>query len=174
LAFLEQSLGADRGTTRSEVEKLVLYAGDAPRIELEDAVASIGASNDVQLDDLSHAIAEGDLKAVERQFDLNLTETQPIMILRGLARHFLRLHGAVGRLESGQPMQEALQALNSPMFWRDRPRLEKQCRRWTSRSIAAALTKIGEIESQAMRFRDNAETLTRRGGLEIATLPGRR
>jgi DNA polymerase-3 subunit delta len=174
LAFLEQSLGADRGTTRSEVEKLVLYAGEAQRIELEDAMASIGTSNDVQLDDLSHAIAEGDIKAIERQFDLNLTETPPIMILRGLARHFLRLHGAIGRLEAGQPMQEALQALNSPMFWRDRPRLEKQCRRWSSRSIGAALQKIGEIESQAMRFRENAETLTRRGGLEIATLPGRR
>jgi DNA polymerase III subunit delta len=174
LAFLDQSLGADRGTTRSEVEKLILYAGAQTRIELEDAVASIGTSNDVQLDDLSHAIAEGDLKAVERQFDLNLTETQPIMILRGLARHFLRLHGAVGRLEAGASMQDAMQSLNSPMFWRDRPRLEKQCRRWTSRSIGAALQKIGEIESQAMRFRDNAETLTRRGGLEIATLPGRR
>jgi DNA polymerase-3 subunit delta len=174
LAFLEQSLGADRGTTRSEIEKLILYAGDVPKIELEDATASIGTSNDVQLDDLSHAIAEGDMRAIERQFDLNLTETQPIMILRGLARHFLRLHNAVGRLEAGASMQDALQALNSPMFWRDRPRLEKQCRRWTSRTIGAALTRIGEIESQAMRFRDNAETLTRRGGLEIAALPGRR
>lgn len=174
VAYLEQSLGADRGTTRSEVEKLILYAGAAARIELDDAMASVGHSNDVQLDDLSHAVAEGDLKAIERQFDLNLTETAPIMILRGLARHFIRLHGAVGRLEAGAPMQEAMAALNSPMFWRDRPRLEKQCRRWTSRSIAAALQKIGEIESQAMRFRDNAESLTRRGGLEIATLPKRR
>lgn len=174
LNYLEQSLGADRGTTRSEVEKLILYIGDGARIELEDAIASVGHSNDVQLDDLSHAIAEGDIKAVERQFDLNLAETQPIMILRSLARHFLRLHGAVGRLEAGAPMQDALQALNSPFFWRDRPRLERQCRRWTSRSIAQALQKIGETEAQAMRFRDNAESLTRRGGLEIATLPGRR
>jgi DNA polymerase-3 subunit delta len=174
LAYLEQSLGADRGTTRSEIEKLILYAGDRRKIELEDAMASVGTSNDVQLDDLSHAIAEGDMKAIERQLDLNLAETAPIMILRGLARHFLRLHGAVGRLEAGQPMQEALAALASPFFWRDRPRLERQCRRWSSRSIAMALQKIGETEAQAMRFRDNAESLTRRSGLEIAALPQRR
>jgi DNA polymerase-3 subunit delta len=174
LAYLEQSLGGDRGATRSEVEKLILYAGDNSRIEVEDAMASVGHSAGIELDDLNHAIAEGDAKAIERQLDLNLTETAPIMILRGLARHFLKLHGAVGRLEAGLPMPEAMVTLNSPMFWRDRPRLEKQCRRWSSRAIALALQKIGETEAQAMRHREIADTLTRRAGLEIAALPGKR
>jgi DNA polymerase III subunit delta len=174
LSYLEQSLGGDRGATRSEIEKLVLYVGDARQIELEDAMASVGHSAGVELDDLNYAIAEGDSKAIERQLDLNLAETAPIMILRGLARHFLKLHGAVGRLEAGANLQEAMVALNSPMFWRDRPRLEKQCRRWSSRAIGLALQKIGETESQAMRHREIADTLTRRAGLEIATLPGRR
>jgi len=174
LAYLEQSLGGDRGATRSEIEKLALYVGDTPRIELEDVLASVGHSAGIELDDLSHAIAEGDSKAIERQLDLNLAETAPIMILRGLARHFLKLHGAVGRLEAGEPLQNAMASLNSPMFWRDRPRLEKQCRRWSSRTIGAALQKIGETETQAMRHREIADTLTRRAGLEIAALPGKR
>lgn len=174
LSYLEQSLGGDRGATRSEIEKLVLYIGEARQIELEDAMASVGHSAGVEQDDLNYAIAEGDSKAIERQLDLNLAETAPIMILRGLARHFLKLHGAVGRLESGAPLRDAMVALNSPLFWRDRPRLEKQCRRWTSRAIAIALQKIGETESQAMRHREIAETLTRRAGLEIAALPGKR
>ena len=166
--------GGDRGATRSEIEKLVLYVGDARQIELDDALASVGHSAGVEQDDLNYAIAEGDSKAIERQLDLNLTETAPIMILRGLARHFLKLHGAVGRIESGASLQDAMVALNSPLFWRDRPRLEKQCRRWSSRAIAIALQKIGETESQAMRHRDIADTLIRRAGLEIAALPGKR
>lgn len=174
LAYLEQSLGGDRGATRSEIEKLILYVGEQRQIELEDAIASVGHSAGVEQDDLNHAIAEGDAKAIERQLDLNLAETAPIMILRGLARHFLKLHGAVGRLESGASMQDAMMTLNSPMFWRDRPRLEKQCRRWSGRAIAIALQKIGETEAQAMRHREIADTLTRRAGLEIAALPGKR
>lgn len=174
LSYLEQSLGGDRGATRSEIDKLVLYIGAAKQIELEDAMASVGHSADVVQDDLNYAIAEGDSRAIERQLGLNLAETAPIMILRGLARHFLKLHGAVGRLESGASLQDAMVALNSPLFWRDRPRLEKQCRRWSSRAIAIALQKIGETESQAMRHREIADTLTRRAGLEIAALPGKR
>jgi DNA polymerase-3 subunit delta len=174
LSYLEQSLGGDRGATRSEIEKLILYIGEAKQVELDDAMASVGHSAGVEQDDLNYAIAEGDAKAIERQLDLNLAETAPIMILRGLARHFLKLHGAVGRLESGASLQDAMVALNSPLFWRDRPRLERQCRRWSGRSIAAALQKIGETEAQAMRHRDIADTLTRRAGLEIAALPGKR
>ena len=174
LSYLEQSLGGDRGATRSEIDKLILYVGDANQIELEDAMASVGHSAGVEQDDLNYAIAEGDFKSVERQLDLNLAETAPIMILRGLARHFLKLHGAVGRLESGASLHDAMVSLNSPLFWRDRPRLEKQCRRWSGRSIAMALQKIGETEAQAMRHRDIADTLTRRAGLEIAALPGKR
>jgi DNA polymerase-3 subunit delta len=174
LSYLEQALGGDRGATRSEIEKLVLYVGAVRQIELEDALASVGHSAGVELDDLNHAIAEGDSKAIERQLDLNLAETAPIMILRGLARHFMKLHGAVGRLESGASLQDAMVALNSPLFWRDRPRLERQCRRWSSRAIAVALQKIGETEAQAMRHREIADTLTRRAGLEIAALPGKR
>jgi DNA polymerase-3 subunit delta len=174
LSYLEQSLGGDRGATRSEIEKLILYVGEAKQIELEDAMASVGHSAGVEQDDLNYAIAEGDFKSVERQLDLNLAETAPIMILRGLARHFLKLHGAVGRLESGASLQDAMVALNSPLLWRDRPRLERQCRRWSGRGIAIALQKIGETEAQAMRHRDIADTLTRRTGLEIAALPGKR
>jgi DNA polymerase-3 subunit delta len=174
LSYLEQSLGGDRGATRSEIEKLALYVGEQRQVELEDVLASVGHSAGVEQDDLNYAIAEGDSKSIERQLDLNLAETTPIMILRGLARHFLKLHGAVGRLESGASLQDAMVALNSPLFWRDRPRLEKQCRRWSSRAIAVALQKIGETESQAMRHREIADTLTRRAGLEIAALPGKR
>src|SRR5690242_2177650 len=75
LSYLEQSLGGDRGATRSEIEKLILYVGDARQIELEDAIASVGHSAGVEQDDLNHAIAEGDSKAIERQLDLNLAET---------------------------------------------------------------------------------------------------
>jgi DNA polymerase-3 subunit delta len=44
LSYLEQSLGGDRGATRSEIEKLVLYVGEQRQVELEDVLASVGHS----------------------------------------------------------------------------------------------------------------------------------
>ena len=57
LAYLAANLGGDRQLTRRELEKLVLYKGDAGgRVELADALACVGDSADLTLDDLAYAV----------------------------------------------------------------------------------------------------------------------
>src|SRR5216683_2857485 len=58
--FLVEHLGGDRLLTRSELEKLALYAGEGGRVELEDARLSISDTAALELDDAVMAAAEGD------------------------------------------------------------------------------------------------------------------
>src|SRR5947209_13492379 len=64
--FLIEHLGVDRGLTRSELEKLALYAGNGGRIELDDARLSISDSAALELEDAVMAAAEGDPPKLER------------------------------------------------------------------------------------------------------------
>src|SRR5262249_7001298 len=64
--FLVEHLGSDRLVTRSELEKLALYAGADGRVELEDARRSISDSAALELDDAVMAAAEGDAAKLER------------------------------------------------------------------------------------------------------------
>jgi DNA polymerase-3 subunit delta len=64
--FLVEHLGGDRLLTRSELEKLALYAGDGGRVEIEDARLSISDTAALELDDAVMAAAEGDAERVER------------------------------------------------------------------------------------------------------------
>ncbi len=174
LAYLVQSLGADRGVTRTEIEKLLLYMGpEAKRIELADARSCIGDQSAFALDDLCFAIGDGDQKSIERYLDLNLAETGAISVLRALARHFIRLHAAVGRIAGGASVESAVAGLRPPLFWGVKSRFEKQCRRWSPPRIADALVKLGETEAMAMRHHHLAETLTRRCAAEIGSMGGR-
>jgi DNA polymerase-3 subunit delta len=174
LAYLVQSLGADRGVTRTEIEKLLLYVGaEKKRIELADAMACIGDQSAFALDDLCYAIGDGDQKAIERYLDLNLNETGAISVLRALARHFTRLHAAVGRIAAGASVESAVASLRPPLFWNVKQRFERQCRRWSPARIADALVKLGDTEAQAMRHHNLAETLPRRCAAEIGSLAGR-
>ena len=61
LSYLLANLGGDRALTRSELDKLVLYVGKGPRVTLADAAAMVGDSAERTLDDLSHAVAGGDV-----------------------------------------------------------------------------------------------------------------
>src|SRR5258705_335999 len=63
--FLVGHLGGDRLLTRSELEKLTLYAGNGGRIELTDAQAVVSDNAALSLDDAVLAAAKGDAAALD-------------------------------------------------------------------------------------------------------------
>ena len=90
LDYLVDHLGEDRGVTRSELEKLCLFVGEASRkISLSDAMACIGDQAEIAEDDLLMALGEGDVAELERAFDRCLIGSEPVALLRAAARHFL-------------------------------------------------------------------------------------
>lgn len=66
MQYLVDHLGGDRLLTRSELDKLALYAGEGGRVELDDALLSIGDSAALDLDDAVMAAAEGDAARLDR------------------------------------------------------------------------------------------------------------
>lgn len=170
LAYLAANLGGDRGITRSELEKLILYMGDGRKVSLSDAMACIGDQAAIGLDDLCQAIGMGDLRSLERQIERNLAETNEISLLRAVARHFMRLHQVVGRTARGDNLESAMAGLRPPVFWKAIDGFKMQCRRWPVEAIGNALLRLTELEAEVMRQHQFAETLTRRGLMEIATM----
>jgi len=81
--FLTMHLGGDRLLTRSELEKLALYAGDGGRVELDDARVSIADSAALSLDDAVFAAAEGDTAALDRALSRVFQEGEaPVSVVR--------------------------------------------------------------------------------------------
>jgi DNA polymerase III subunit delta len=66
LAYLTARLGNDRMVSRQELEKLALYVGDGGRLDEAAAVAAIGDSATLSLDDVVYAAADGDAAGLER------------------------------------------------------------------------------------------------------------
>ncbi|MET1029069.1 MAG: DNA polymerase III subunit delta [Dongiaceae bacterium] len=169
LDYLALSLGGDRGVTRSEIDKLILYKGeDKSEVTLADALACIGDRAAFALDDLTDAVCLGDLKALDRQFDRNLVETPPIVMLRSLARHFLRLHPILDRLRAGERAEQVFASQRPPLPWPARQRIERHCRIWTPAGVGLALNQLMETEALAMRQHALAAAITRRGLIDIA------
>ena len=68
LAYLVDALGPDRGLIRSELEKLLLYLGDAERgaaLRRADVSVVIGGSGDIEGDEIADAVADGDLQRLD-------------------------------------------------------------------------------------------------------------
>jgi DNA polymerase III subunit delta len=170
LAYLVASLGSDRGVSRREIEKLISYMGDAKgerRIELADVVACVGDSAALSLDDLVFAVADGDAAAVERSVTRTLQEgTNPVAILRAVARHFLRLH----LLAAAPDRDRAVAGLRPPVFFKHVPRLKEQVRGWSAAQLRRALDRLVDAELDCKRTGIPADTVCRRALLDVALL----
>ncbi len=150
--YLVGHLGADRGLSRAELEKLALYAGDGGAVALEDAVASVGDSAAITVEDAIFAAADGDSAALERALTRAFQEGESaIGIVRGAMRHFDRLHIAGVRIASGLSPDEALRALRPPIFFKHQDRFLAELRNWGPRRAAAALTLLLDAERQCKR-----------------------
>ncbi len=176
LDFLVANLGGDRQLTRRELEKLVLYKGEAGampgegrRVELDDVLALVGDSAALTLDDLAFALADGDLAALERSMRRGLAEgAAPVSLLRAAARHLVRLHVVAGMAAAGSPMDDALRKLRPPVFWKLKSRFLAQAGRWSPERLARALARLVEAESESKRSGAPAEALAARALMEVA------
>ncbi len=147
-AFLCERLGADRKLTRSELEKLVLYAQDAGRVTLEDAALCCGDNAILTLDDLCDAAATGDLASVAAGLDRLLEEgVNPVTILRAAQRHLQRIQVTAARAAAGTSADQAMKALRPAVFFKRAPSFRQALLLWTPGRAGSALGHLCEAEA---------------------------
>jgi DNA polymerase-3 subunit delta len=145
--FLASNLGADRGITRSELEKLAVYMGGPGTVTLDDAAAAVGDCSGMSVDSVIYATFGGNPRALDRMLQKALAESvQPVAILRATARHLQRLHLASSLVAAGRTPDQAMQALKPPVFMMFKTRFRKQLRLWSGDRLAAAFDIVTQAE----------------------------
>jgi DNA polymerase-3 subunit delta len=169
LAYFVDRLGEDRGASRSEVEKLALYAEGEGEIALADVRALVGAGGNVGFDDASMAAATGDAPGLDRALTLLYDEgTSPIAVLRGAQRVFQRLHVATGKIAEGSDVESALKSLRPPVFFKEMPRWKAAVQAWSPRRISGALDILVRAEADCKTTGLPANAVAARALLQIA------
>ena len=149
MSFLLENLGSDRMVSRSELEKLRLYMGEGGEVTLDDAVACVGDSAAMTLDDIAFAAASGNIDRLTHLMDRARREgLAAISILRAVARHFQRLHLASGSVDDGKSMDTAMKSLRPPVFFKQADTFRGQVRNWPSGRLGQAILSLSEAEVQ--------------------------
>jgi DNA polymerase-3 subunit delta len=148
--LLLSRLGADRSLSRAEVEKLVLYARDKPRIEEEDVEAAVGDAAETALDRVALAAASGRAAEAVRECERCVSGGESAQgVILAVQRHFLRLHRLRSGQEAGRSLEDLMRALKPPVNFRHKPVIERQCEDWTVAGLNTALARIGETAKAA-------------------------
>jgi DNA polymerase-3 subunit delta len=164
-------LGSDRGVTRRELEKLMLYARGQKQITLDDVRAVMGDEAEARAESVADAAGGGDLAALDRELErLWISAATPTMVIRGAMGHFQKLltvREATGR---GEPMDTAMKRLRPPLHFSRADAFKAQAQRWNSDRLGEALDMLLEAEALTRTTGVPAEAVTGRTLMNIAAM----
>ena len=147
LQYLITYLGSDRLATRSELNKLILYAGNNKEITLQTVIEIVGDGGPMVLDAIPSSIANGDIKSFLIALDRHNSDSQnPISILRTTISYFQKLRTARALVDRGCSEKDAISALRPPIFWNKKLEFERQLKSWSAKQLNDLLERLQDAE----------------------------
>jgi DNA polymerase-3 subunit delta len=172
--YLVHNLGGDRMVTRQEVEKLSLLAGDGGNITLVEAIASIGNTSALDLEDVIYDALDGNAPAVEAALTRLFLEGQAaVSILRATQRHAQRLHLASSQIAQGESAEAVMRGMRPPVFFKYADRFRAQLGAWPAERAQRLLKVLLQAELDCKTTGFPEETICRHILTLVGRLPGR-
>lgn len=174
VAFLIEHLGNDRMVTRSELDKLVLYAGESSEITLEDAAVCVGDASALATEDTIFSAVEGDFAGFDKCYSRLLLEgITPVAVLRATLRHVQRLHQVAGAVADGEDLEGAIKSLRPRVFFKYERRFRTQLRWWPVDRLGETMAALVRAESACKETGARDAALAERALLMIANAAAR-
>jgi DNA polymerase-3 subunit delta len=170
LAWLAQHLGADRASTRAELEKLALYVGAGHRVDLPAAMTCVGDVAGLSLDDALFAATTGDVATADRALEAAVAEgAAPVQVLRAAMGHLQKLHRArLAMDEQGMTAADAVKGMRPPVFYQKVGAFSRSLGLWPSATLTAAMAALAEAERGCKRTGWPDHALCRNAVLTLA------
>ncbi len=169
MRYLVDHLGADRGVSRQELEKLALYKGPQPgEITLDEARAVIGDASAFALHSVAEAVTSGNKTGLESGLERAwIAGDNPVQVLRIVSMRLMRFHLVRAKMASGVSEAEAIKALRPPVFWKEADAFRRDLARWPLGKLNRAVDILISAEEQCKTTGNPAQVLCARALLSI-------
>ena len=171
LADAVSRLGSDRGVTRRELEKLVLYAKGQKSVSIEDIRAAMGDEAEARSEEACDAAGNGDFARLDLALErLWIADMSAVAVARAAMGHFQRLLMTSEFVARGDNLDVAMKKLRPPVHFIRAEAFKAQARRWTPDRIGEALDMLLEAESLTKTTAVPAEAVVGRTLMNIAAM----
>ena len=171
LEYAVSRLGSDRGVTRSELEKLSLYAMGEKTVTQAHIDAVMGDESELRVEEVLDAAGTGDYATLDRELSrLWASGTAPIAALRQAMTHFQRLLLVRAEKDEGKDVGTAIKRLRPPVHFSRESAFRQQVTSWSVEKLHEALTHLYEAEALSKTTAVPPDAVTGRALLAVATL----
>jgi DNA polymerase-3 subunit delta len=167
--MLSSLLGGDRQASRSEVQKVALYARGQPRVGLDDVLAVAADASALTQDAMIDAAFAGRPGDVSSHYARAREAGTLANAIAGAAlRQAMQLHRARIAIDAGESAEEAMAGMRPPPHFKRKPLVEAALRSWTSARLERSLMQFAETVLESRRHPALSHALVERALLATA------
>lgn len=171
LADAVSRLGADRGMTRRELEKLALYCRGQKDVSVDDVRAAMGDEAEARVEEACDAAGLGDLKKLDLALErLWASDISPVAVVRPAIGHFQKLLGVATDVARGDNIEFAIKKLRPPLHFSRVNAFKVQLQKWNDARLGDALDLLFEAEAMCKTTAVPAEAALGRALFNVAAM----
>jgi DNA polymerase III subunit delta len=164
-------LGSDRGVTRREIEKLLLYMHGQKQVTLEDVRAIMGDEAEARSESACDAAGSGDLIKLDRELErLWASDVQAGEVLRSAMGHFQKLLQAKQGAARGETIDSVMKRLRPQVHFSRATSFKAQAQRWSNERLGDALDMLLDAEAMSRTTAAPKEAVAGRALMNIAAM----
>ena len=158
--FLINKCNGDRRNLKNELHKIEMFCLNKRNIKDEELQKLVCLSENKNISELIDCCLVKDEKNTINILNDNIfNNDDSILITRTFLNKLKKIRKLILSYEKNKNLNETIQNAKPPIFWKDKPIVEKQIRTWKPDLIKKLIIDINEIELQIKRNNTNSINL---------------
>ena len=147
LLSLSTKFSNDSSINKMEFDKLNNFLIDNKNVTEESLFSLINDNTNLNLNKIAYFCAVGDVKKALFFYEKSLDSAiSPIVIIRTITKHFKIIEKILCAIEDGNNIDDAINNIRPPIFFKDKPLVFLQSRLWNMRKINLVLKRLTDTE----------------------------
>ena len=174
-AALTALIGGDRGTSRSELRKLALYAHGKPGIGLDDVLAVVADASALTLDAIVDAAFAGKMGDIEVNFaKARATGVAPATLVSAAMRQAAALHRLRLTVEQGRSVGDVVEGAGPAIHFSRKALVQAALALWSAKRLERMIAQLGDTALEVRQRANLAYPIAHRALLSVAGAARRR
>ena len=158
--FLVNKCNGDRRNLKNELHKIEMFCLNKRNIKDEELQKLVCLNENKNISELIDCCLVKDEKNTINILNDNIfNNDDSILITRTFLNKLKKIHKLILSYEKNKNLNETIRNAKPPIFWKDKPIVEKQIRTWKPDLIEKLIIDINEIELQIKRNNTNSINL---------------
>ena len=158
--FLINKCNGDRRNLKNELHKIEMFCLNKRNIKDEELQKLVCLSENKNISELIDCCLVKDKKNTINILNDNIfNNDDSILITRTFLNKLKKIHKLILSYEKNKNLHETIRNAKPPIFWKDKPIVEKQIRTWKPDLIEKLIIDINEIELQIKKNNTNSINL---------------